>query len=895
MIGRTIAQYQITEKLGEGGMGEVYKATDSRLGRIVALKILPAGKVSDPDRKRRFILEARSASALNHPNIVTIYDINHVDGVDFIAMEYVSGSTLGDLIPRTGMRLRDVLKYSIQIAAALARAHAAGIIHRDIKPANIMVAPDGQVKLLDFGLAKLTEVDEDPSEAVTRKNSPTEQGAIMGTVSYMSPEQAEGRRIDARSDIFSFGSVLYEMATGRQAFRDETRMATLASILNKEPSPLREIAPDTPRDLEKIVTRCLRKDPDRRFQNMADVKVALEELKEESESGKLEAGVSATPAPRRSLSRPLAAAALLVVIAGAGAAWWLNRPKANAPANALARLTADSGLTTDPALSPDGKFLAYASDRGGEGNLDIWVRQVSGGEAIQLTKDPADDDTPVFSPDGTKIAFHSAREGGGIYVMSALGGEAKRVAGNGHDPRFSPDGSLIAYTIGLRGSTAPPKSYVVASGGGPPRQIRPDFFAVFNPIWSPDGKRLLFLGRPEASTSGNDWWVAPLDGGTAVRTGAFAVFQRQKLTPPIPSLWRAETNQIVFAAQSGDAVNLWQLALSPDTGQVTGVPVQLTFGAGPDARPSIAAGHLVFSLLSQNTNVWGFPVDANTGKVLGDMGRLTEGPNSDQAPSISTDGTKLIFTRSGGIWLKDLQSGRESVLVTLSTTSPQMSADGSRVAFYRTENQKSAIYIQPVGGGEAERACENCRLPNGWSHDGKKILSETDATRATNQTVVLVDPASGGKTVILSHPKYGISRGRFSPDDRWISFHQVTPTARRIFVAAFHGAAAIPEDQWIPITDGKGMDRYADWSSDGRLLYFLSERDGFRCIWAQRLDPATKHPSGEAFPVRHFHTSRRSLMATADPVYTGMSVAAGKIVFSMVEQTGNIWMKDLPQ
>jgi Tol biopolymer transport system component len=203
--------------------------------------------------------------------------------------------------------------------------------------------------------------------------------------------------------------------------------------------------------------------------------------------------------------------------------------------------------------------------------------------------------------------------------------------------------------------------------------------------------------------------------------------------------------------------------------------------------------------------------------------------------------------------------------------------------------------VVPTSGGEAERACQDCRLSTGWSHDGKKILWETDATRAINQSIVLIDVASGGKTPILSHPKYGVSRGRFSPDDRWISFHSVTPTARRIFVAPYHGAAAIPEDQWIPITDGLGMDRYADWSPDGNMLYFLSERDGFRCIWAQRLDPATKHPLGEAFPVRHFHTSRRSLLAVPDPVGTGMSVAADKIVFSMVEQTGNIWMKGLPQ
>jgi serine/threonine protein kinase len=294
MVGSTICHYTIGEKLGEGGMGVVYKARDTRLNRFVALKVLPADKVADPERKRRFIQEAKAASALNHPNIITIYDIDQASGVEFIAMEHVEGKTLERLIPRHGMRLGEVLRYAIQIANALTRAHAVGIIHRDIKPSNIMVTSDGQVKVLDFGLAKLTEpMDENtqaPTEPMKDEAPRTAEGTILGTVAYMSPEQAEGKTIDARSDIFSFGSVVYEMSTGRRAFQEETRISTLAAILNKEPLPVSEITPDAPRDLEKIIARCLRKDPNRRFQHMADVKVALEELKEESESGKLVSG-----------------------------------------------------------------------------------------------------------------------------------------------------------------------------------------------------------------------------------------------------------------------------------------------------------------------------------------------------------------------------------------------------------------------------------------------------------------------------------------------------------------------------------------------------------------------------------------------------------------------------
>jgi serine/threonine protein kinase len=439
MVGQRVSHYAIEEKLGEGGMGVVYKARDMRLGRFVALKVLPADKVADPERKRRFVQEAKAASALNHPNIITIYDIDQAEGIDFIAMERVEGKTLDRLIPRNGMRLSEALKYAIQIAAALSRAHAAGIIHRDIKPGNIMVTPDGHVKVLDFGLAKLTEVIEVDTQAPTAAMKAadangTEEGTILGTIAYMSPEQAEGKKVDARSDVFSFGSVLYEIATGRRAFQEETKISTLAAILHKEPLPVHEIIADAPRDLEKIIARCMRKDPERRFQGMADVKVALEELKEESESEKLDVGVPPTMGrPGLSVSPRLTALVISLIVVAAGGAWWLSRAKTPplSKTPTLVRLTSDSGLTTDPALSPDGKLLAYASDRSGEGNLDIWVQQVSGGEAIRLTRDPADDSEPIFSPDGSKIAFRSEREGGGILYYVCAWGRSKTASPTG--------------------------------------------------------------------------------------------------------------------------------------------------------------------------------------------------------------------------------------------------------------------------------------------------------------------------------------------------------------------------------------------------------------------------------------------------------------------------------
>jgi tetratricopeptide (TPR) repeat protein/predicted Ser/Thr protein kinase len=326
MIGKTLGHYQVVEELGAGGMGVVYKAHDLHLDRFVAIKVLPGEKVADPERKRRFKQEAKAASALNHPNIVHIYDIAADQGVDFIAMEYVKGETLEQRINRKNLRLNDVLKCAVQIADALAKAHAAGIVHRDLKPSNIIVGEDGMLKVLDFGLAKLMEAAESPTNATTATagdaTAVTEKGAIVGTVSYMSPEQAEGRPVDGRSDIFSFGSVPYEMITGRRAFQGESKISILAAILHQEPSPVSAVSAGVPQELERTITRCLRKAPARRFQTMADLKVALEELRDESESGKL-ASLGGAAAKRSRIPKWAAAAASVLVL---GAAVWFLAP-----------------------------------------------------------------------------------------------------------------------------------------------------------------------------------------------------------------------------------------------------------------------------------------------------------------------------------------------------------------------------------------------------------------------------------------------------------------------------------------------------------------------------------------------------------------------------------------
>src|SRR5436190_12395872 len=401
MIGQTLHHYRIVSKLGEGGMGVVYKAHDTHLDRPVAIKVLPPDKVADPARKQRFVQEAKAASALNHPNIVTIHDVGSCNGMDFIVMECIKGKTVGELIPPKGLRPAQALRHAVQIADALAKAHGAGILHRDLKPSNIMVTDEGRVKILDFGLAKLLDTEDSSPEGATLSARPiTQQGTVLGTAAYMSPEQAEGRKVDARSDIFSFGSVLYEMVTGRKAFAGDSRLSLLSKIVSEDPRPPRQLAASIPPDLEKIILHCLRKDPARRYQDMADVKVALEDVGEESASG--QHAVASRPSSRR---RWAWAVLLPVMVAAAFFAWHAWRgPQRVEPLRAVA-LTTFPGAELYPSLSPDGNQVAFTWTGPKQDNQDIYVQMIGSGSPLRLTTDPRAYYNAVWSPDGRWIAF----------------------------------------------------------------------------------------------------------------------------------------------------------------------------------------------------------------------------------------------------------------------------------------------------------------------------------------------------------------------------------------------------------------------------------------------------------------------------------------------------------
>jgi Tol biopolymer transport system component/predicted Ser/Thr protein kinase len=891
MIGETVGHYRILEKIGAGGMGVVYRALDTHLNRPVAIKMLPAAPVADPERKRRFAQEAKAASALSHPHIVHIYDIDTAHGESFIAMEFVPGKSLDHLIGPKGLPLRDALKYAVEIADALAAAHSAGIVHRDLKPGNIMVTDQKTIKVLDFGLAKLTEPAPAPGPDSPTLTMPpqTETGVIAGTASYMSPEQAEGKPVDARSDIFSLGSVLYEMVTGRRAFSGDTVVATLSSILSAKPTPVRELVPGAARELDRIIALCLRKDRAERLQHMDDVKILLQELRDEV--------MSAAPPPgpqargwTRFRTAVVAALCAAAVAAFFGIRYWQARSGDSRMDYEFTRVTADAGLTTEPAISADGKLIAYASDRGARGGLDIWVQHAGVGEPIQITRDEADDHEPSFSPDGSAIVFRSEREGGGIYVVPSLGGEPRLIAREGHDPRFSPDGARIAYWTGAGVTvSAPSQIYVAPVAGGPSRPAQSDLPFARHPVWTPDGKHLLFWGMSQEREI--DWFVVPADAaGKPVKTGfQIATRGRGLIETVYPADWLS--GQALYSAHYGDSLELFQIPLSPRNWQITGPPQRLTFGTGMENFPgSTARGQLVFASLTSNVNVWSLAVDGALGKVTGPLQQVTYGSAAKYRPALSRDGRKLAFDLGYSVVAKDLGSGKETTLTTAGFYS-SWSADGSKVAYSIGRGQKMQIdVVNP--GGIPETVCDDCGLaPAGWSSDGSKILYDWGVP----QTVQLLDLATRKKVELLRRPGFSVTQASFSPDDRWISFLAGGgPNRNRVCIIPFRaGAAAPPESEWIGVTDGDSFEGQPRWSAEGNLMYFLSNRDGSRCIWAQRLHPLTKRPIEAPLAVYHFHSARRSLSNVGNVGLLGLGVARDRLVFNLGELTGNIWTATL--
>jgi len=780
MIGRTILHYQIVETLGRGGMGVVYKARDTHLDRFVAIKVLPPEKVADPERKLRFVQEAKAASALNHPNIIHLYDIAEADGVQFIAMEYVAGETLDKMIGRKGLRLNEALKYATQIADALAKAHSAGIIHRDLKPANIMVTENGLVKVLDFGLAKLSETatSEFGDTATVRlpEGPNTEEGTIVGTAAYMAPEQAEGKKVDARSDIFSFGSVLYEMVTARRAFHGDSKMSTLSAILKDDPKSVSSITPDVPLDLEKIISRCLRKDPERRFQHMGDLKIALQDLEEESNSGRL-SGVIDTrlPAGRRRSRLPWAAGLIVLLLIFAAGLWLrLHRPATGGGLAAkTVPLTSYVGNECCPSFSPDGNQVAFVWDGPGQDNVDIYVKLIGTEHAVRLTNDPAPDHSPAWSPDGRYIAFVRDLPGSkaGVYLVPAIGGPERKLAeisvpetsavGNAFGGlSWLPDGKWLAITDlnslwALSLSTGEKRKLTFPPAGN----------IDDTPAFSPDGESLAFSRHSTLSAA--EIYLLALSGDAAPKGEPKQItFKRQVSKSPV---WTANGREIIFSSgpyiAPGES-DLWRVPVS-------GGEPQSLFTSARGLTPAISrqGDRFAYSRVFSDLNIWRLPVPGANKKAGGPVS-LIASTYDEEAPQYSPDGKRIVFvsTRSGSseVWVCGSDGSNALQLTSLGATgSPHWSPDGRRIIFDSNAEGRFEIYVMDAGGGTPQRITQHKAddaVPS-WSRDGRWIYFVSNRTK---EWQIWKMPAQGGEAVQVS--KHGGHIAYESFDAKFVYF-----------------------------------------------------------------------------------------------------------------------------
>ena len=877
MIGRTLGHYRVTSIIGRGGMGEVYEAQDTRLGRTVAVKVLPAALAGDPERKSRFEREARAVAALNHPNIVTLHSVEEADGVAFITMERVAGQPLSAHIPGDGIPVRRLLDLAIQAADAVAAAHAQGITHRDLKPDNVMVSDDGRVKVLDFGLAKLQEMVAAPllSHMATRTQD-TREGSIVGTVAYMSPEQAEGKAVDARSDVFSLGVILYEMATGRRPFQGDSHASTLAAILRDTPQSVSEVNRTVPRELSRVIRLCLAKDPGRRCQSAVDLRNQLEGIRREMDSGELGPlpAVAGDLRERRGLpawAGPVLAAIGLVALGFSAWSWLGPRgtKRSGAGALRLTQLTDQQGTEINVSLAPDGKTFAYAAEVNEQS--DIFVQRVGGGTAVNVTNSPENEGGPAFSPDGERIAFHVVGSDAGLFVMGATGESRRRITTAGFHPSWSPDGREIVYCDALvsvpdiRDRTSGLSIVDVATGKTRGLRRRD----AVQPVWSPDGRTIAFWtvsdGQRDIATIAADGkdsaWVthdAPLDWNPA---------------------WSPDGKALYFVSDRGGALNVWKVAMS--RGRPSGEPEPVT--TETMARPSfisVAArtGALAWSAVTGRSNVYRIGFDPVRHRLEGPLTAVTRGTGRFLAPAPSPDGQWVVFATFGQkedilLCRRDGSGLRRLTDDDYRDRAPRWSPDGKRIAFYSNRGGKYDVWqINPDGSDLMQLTGGSIAMWPVWDPRGSRILASSsgDSRQAFLMDVTKAWGEQKPQMLEGLTTEDGWMRPlSWSPDGRYLaglilSYSKLGPevgiydfeTGKATKVSdSGHGVAWLPDAKHLLIVKRRGFEVLQPWtgkvetillpetgeivayslglSRDGRSIY-LTMADNEADIWMLR-------------------------------------------------------------
>ena len=857
MAGQTFSHYEIVSLIGRGGMGEVYLAADKLLNRRIALKLLPADYTKDKERLRRFQQEAQAASALNHPNILTIHELGDADGQQFIATEFVEGETLRQRLKRAPRTLPETLEIAIQIASALSEAHRAGIVHRDIKPENIMLRPDGYVKMLDFGLAKLTEQHEPTTQALAAENLNVSSGLVMGTVKYMSPEQARGQSVDPRSDIFSFGVMIYEMAAGRLPFAGETTRNLIAAILEEEPPPLTQFSPDAPRELQHIVTESLRKDKRERYQTVADLLIDLKQLKERLElETKLHApelGVNQSSSRRSTattreietvdtapsisyligeIQRHKSRATLIVAvfaIAAVAVSFGLYRfsklrSARTASQNIMVTRLTTSGHAAKPVISPDGKYVLYGSQE--DANVSLWLRAIRTNTESQIL--PVIEGTfggAAFSPDGKTVYYCISTAplpsyDFAVYQLPVSGGSGTRLPiHTNQGVSVSPDGKHLAY---IRADTNLQESSLMkANADGTDERVilkRPRPNDIVYASWSPEGKSIAYAGF---TASGNARIFE-----VNVADGTERPISQQEWGAIRGLVWLSDMSGLILVGSTALGPNqIWYLPypngqarkLTNDTSSYQSISV------------SSDSNTLVTEQFEHQSRIWTVPVDPNHPLVL-DMSRAKQLSvnrfDGSHGLSFTPNGQIVYTSEEGGrlsIWIMDADGGNPKHLND-NGVDPVASPDGKYIVFTSLTGEPHIWRMDLDGGNLTQLTTGQDENAPSFSPDGKWVVYNS---YESGQPTVWKVSIEGGAPVQITSTQ---------SDTPWVS-----PDGKLIAYGYF-GEKDEPRISLIPWEGGQPIRTFVipssyltlEWTPDGKALTFLVRgRNGPGNIWAQ--------------------------------------------------------------
>ncbi len=818
--GTKLGPYEIQSPPGAGGMGEVYRALDTRLDRTVAIKVLASHLSSSPELKQRMEREARSISALNHPHICQLYDIGSQGGTDYLVMEFLEGETLAERLKKGAVPLGEVYKIAIDVAEALAIAHRSGIVHRDLKPGNIMLTAGG-AKLMDFGLAKPlgvpsaaagsgTAAPSFTAAATMSGPSPltplTTAGSIIGTIQYMSPEQIEGKEADARSDIFAFGAVLYEMVAGKRPFSGKSQISLASSILESDPAPISTVKPQTPPAFEHVVTTCLQKNPEERYQSAQDIKVELQWIAADR-SSPATPELPASPSPRRE-RLGWGAAIVAAIILGAAAGIFLYPPAQpastirtviNPPEKTTLNLTGDSA--GPPVLSPDGASLAFAATSS-DGKTALWVRPMNLGEAHAL---PGTEGAifPFWSPDSRSLGFFAE---GKVKTIDLNGGTALVVCDSqlGRGGAWGP-GGVILFS---RGPTAP-LMRVNAIGGTPVAvtTLDADHTSHRWPFFLPDGRHFLYLAlnHDPSKSANNAVYYASLDGKE----------NRE--------LFRSQTNAVYARGflLFGRSDQLMAQPFDPSSGKLSGEPQNVAKGLMND----ISTWHMDASASDDGLLVFGSGASGDLQLVWMDRNGKQISVIIDKLPDLqaavlSPQGDRVALQLNAGetdIWALDLARGVRTRLTfgPVGNVNPVWSPDGKWIAYASVRNGHDNLYRKPSDGSGAEELLFTDELqivPTDWSRDGRLLLYSRPLSGVGPIHQIYSLPLEGDRK-----PSLVLERGggaTLSPDGRWLAYQSGESGSVQVYVVAFGGG----QGKWQVSANGA---QQPHWSKDGKELYYL--------------------------------------------------------------------------